>query len=179
MFTPFLFDTKRKAMCINDELPAMGTPVDVRVSRGRLRCVPPYADQEFEFSSIDGKLVGVSKIKWHGFPYWCVELRDELNTYRLLFFLKSGMFVRLLACLFGRRLKYLSLQVGTLSDGTYQMVVYGDSKRLEPTGITLPPIRRKRKEKGKPYFCDYSGRLKAVQKIVDEMNIQPTRTHEG
>lgn len=177
MFTPFLFDTKRKAMCINDELPAMGTPVDVRVSRGRLRCVPPYSDNELEFSQIEGELMGISKVKWHGFPYWRVELKDEVNTYNLLFFLKSGMFVYLLRCLFGRRVENLSLQVGTLSDGTYQMVVYGDSKRLEPTGITLPPIRRKRKEKGKPYFCDYSERLKTVQKIVDEVNIQPIRTH--
>lgn len=166
-------------MCINDELPAMGTPVDVRVSRGRLRCVPPYADQELEFSQIEGRLISVSKVKWHVFPYWCVELKDEVNIYHLLFFLKSGMFVYLLRCLLGRTVKMLSIEVGPLSDGTAQMIVEGDGKRLEPTGITLPPIRRKRKEKGKPYFCDYSERLKAVQKIVDEINIQPTRTHSG
>lgn len=170
---------KRKAMCINDELPAMGTPVDVRVSRGRLRCVPPYSDNELEFSQIEGELMGISKVKWHGFPYWCVELKDEVNIYHLLFFLKSGMFGYLLRCLFGRTVKNLSIEVGPLSDGTVQMIVEGDCKQLEPTDITLPPIRRKRKEKGKPYFCDYSERLKAVQKIVDEMNIQPTRAHKG
>lgn len=174
MFTPFLLPLKRKAMCINDELPAMGTPVGVRVSRGRLRCVPPYSDNELEFSQIEGELMGISKVKWHGFPYWCVELKDEVNEYHVLFFLKSAMFVYLLRCLFGRTVKNLSIEVGPLSDGTAQMIVEGDGKRLKPTGITLPPIRRKRKEKGKPYFCDYSERLKAVQKIVDEMNVQPT-----
>lgn len=161
-------------MCINDELPAMGTPVDVRVSRGRLRCVPPYSDNELEFTQIEGELIGISKMKWKGFPYWCVELKDEVNIYHLLFFLKSGMFVYLLRCLFGRTVKMLSIKVGPLSDGTVQMIIEGDGKWLESTGITLPPIRRKRKEKGKPYFCDYSERLKAVQKIVDEMNVQPT-----
>lgn len=166
-------------MNINDEFPCFGVPVDVRVSRGRLRCVPPYSDNELEFSQIEGELTGISKKKWHGFPYWCVCLNDEVNNYHLLFFLKSGMFVRLLRCIWGRAVKRLSIEVGQLSDGTAQMIVYGDGKRLEPAGMMLPPIRRKRKEKGKPYFCDYSGRLKAVQKVVDEMNIQPTRTHKG
>lgn len=177
MFTPFLLTLKRKAMCINDELPAMGTPVDVRVSRGRLRCVPPYSDNELEFSQIEGELMGISKVKWHGFPYWRVCLHDGMNEYHVLFFLKSAMFVCLLRRLSGQRVVNLSIQVGKLSDGTVQMIVEGDRKRLEPTGITLPPIRRKRKGKGKPYFCDYSERLKTVQKIVDEINIQPTRTH--
>lgn len=164
---------------INDDMPCFGVPIDVRVSRGRLRCVPPYADQELEFSQVEGRLMSVSKTKWHGFPYWCVCLYDGVNTYNLLFFLKSGMFAYLLRCLFRRTVKMLSIEVGSLSCGKAQMIVEGDRKRLEPTGITLPPIRRKRKEKGKPYFCDYSERLKTVQKIVDEVNIQPIRTHEG
>lgn len=167
-------------MCINDDMPCFGgMPVEVRVSRGRLRCVPPYADQELEFSQIEGRLISVSKTKWHGFPYWCVELKDDTNTYRLLFFLKSGMFVYLLRCLLGRRGENLSIELGPLPDGSVQLVVYGDNVRLSPVDIELPPIRRKRKEKGKPYFCDYSERLKAVLKIVDEVNIQPTHTHKG
>ena len=85
---------------INDDMPCFGVPIDVRVSRGRLRCVPPYADQELEFSQVEGRLTSVSKVKWHGFPYWCVCLHDGMNEYHLLFFQKSGMFVRLLACLF-------------------------------------------------------------------------------
>jgi hypothetical protein len=164
---------------INDDMPCFGVPIDVRVSRGRLRCVPPYADQELEFSQVEGRLMSVSKTKWHGFPYWCVELKDDINTYHVLFFLKSAMFVYLLRCIHGRNVRHISIEIGTLSDGNVQMVVEGDNLRLSPTDIELPPIRRKRKEKGKPYFCDYSERLKTVQKIVDEMNIQPIRTHEG
>ena len=156
-----------------------GVPIEVRVSRGRLRCVPPCSDNELEFSQIEGRLMSVSKTKWHGFPYWCVELKDDINTYHLLFFLKSGKFVYFLRCLVGRTVNNLSIEIGSLADGGVQMTVEGDYKRLEPTGIMLPPIRRKRKEKGKPYFCDYSERLKNVQKIVDEINIQPTRTHKG
>jgi hypothetical protein len=177
----FFIDTKKETvMSINDDMPCFGgVPIDVRVSRGRLRCVPPYSDNELEFTQIEGRLIFVSKIKWHGFPYWCIELKDDINTYHLLFFLKSGMFVYLLRCLFGRKVENLSIEVGPLSDGSVQMIVEGYGKRLEPASIDLPPIKRKRKKKGKPYFCDYSERLKAVQKIVDEMNIQPTRTHKG
>ena len=114
-------------MSINDDMPCFsGTPIDVRVSRGRLRCVPPYADQELEFSQIEGKFMGVSKIKWHGFPYWCVCLHDGVNEYHVLFFLKSAMFVYLLRCLSGQRVVNLSIQVGKLSDGTVQMIVDGD-----------------------------------------------------
>lgn len=178
MFTPFLFDTKRKAMCINDELPAMGTPVDVRVSRGRLRCVPPYSDNELEFTQIEGELMGISKVRWHGFPYWCVCLHDGMNEYHLLFFQKSGMFVRLLACLFGRTVGNLSLQVGTLSDGTYQMVVYGDSKRLEPADIHIPSVKRHRKKEGvnPKDWQDYTDRLNAIERIVKEVS-QPSCAH--
>ncbi len=158
-------------MKINDEMPCFGgIPIDVRVSRGRLRCVPPYADQELEFSSIDGKFMGISKIKWHGFPYWCVELKDDINTYHLLFFLKSAMFVYLLRCLIGHRVEYLSLQVGTLSDGSYQIVVYGDNKRLQPASVEIPHTRRYRKNKDNKHdYKDYSKRLEALQKIVDEI----------
>lgn len=82
-------------------------------------------------------------------------------------------------CLVGRKVGHLSLMVGTLSDGSYQMIVEGDSKRLSPADILLPPVKRKRKEKGKPYFCDYSERLKAVQSLVDKINIQPMRVRKG
>ncbi len=162
-------------MSINDDMPCFGVPIDVRVSRGRLRCVPPYADQELEFSQIEGEFMGVSKIKWHGFPYWCVELKDEVNTYHLLFFLKSGMFVRLLRCLFGRRVENLSLQVGTLSDGTAQMIVEGDGKRLNPADIHIPSVKRHRKKEGvnPKDWQDYTDRLNAVQKIVEGMS-QPS-----
>lgn len=180
MFTPFFDINKESAMCINGDMPCFaGVPIDVRVSRGRFRCVPPYSDNELEFTQIEGRLMSVSKIKWHGFPYWCVELKDDINTYHLLFFLKSGMFVRLIRCLFGRKVENLSIEIGPLSDGSVQMIVEADDKRLAPSGIDLPPIKRKRKKKGKPYFCDYSERLKAVQKIVGEMNIQPTQAHRG
>ena len=66
----FFIDTKKETvMSINDDMPCFsGTPIDVRVSRGRLRCVPPYADQELEFSQIEGKFMGVSKIKWTWLP---------------------------------------------------------------------------------------------------------------
>lgn len=168
-------------MSINDDMPCFGgVPIDVRVSRGRLRCVPPYSDNELEFSQIEGELMGISKMKWHGFPYWCVELKDEVNTYNLLFFLKSGMFVYLLRCLFGRTVGNLSLQVGTLSDGTYQMVVYGDSKRLNPADIHIPSVKRHRKKEGvnPKDWQDSTDRLNAVQKIVEGMS-QPSCAHKG
>ncbi len=167
-------------MKLSDEMPCFGgIPIDVRVSRGRLRCVPPYADQELEFSSIDGKFVGILKIKWHGFPYWCVELKDDINTYHLLFFLKSAMFVYLLRCLIGQKIETLSLTVGTLPDGTVQMIVEVDGKRLRPANIALPPVKHHyKKVDGKiEDWKDYKARLEAVTRLVGEIG-QPSRTHE-
>ncbi|MDE5677380.1 hypothetical protein [Phocaeicola sp.] len=168
-------------MSINDDMPCFGgVPIDVRVSRGRLRCVPPYSDNELEFTQIEGRLTSVSKVKWHGFPYWCVCLHDGMNEYHLLFFQKSGMFVRLLACLFGRTVGNLSIELGPLPDGSVQMIVEADGKRLEPLGIKLPPVKRHRKKEGvnPKDWQDYTDRLNAVQKLVESMS-QPTHTHKG
>lgn len=164
---------------INDDMPCFGVPIDVRVSRGRLRCVPPYADQELEFSQVEGRLMSVSKTKWHGFPYWCVCLHDGVNEYHVLFFLKSAMFIYLIRCLIGRKVEHLSLMVGTLSDGSFQLIVEGDGKRLVPANITLPPVKHiyKRKDGKRKEWHDYKARMDTLQKIVDEVG-QPTRTYE-
>lgn len=157
-------------MNINDELPCIGEPVEIRVSRGRLRCTPPYSDNELEFTQIEGRLISVSKTKWHGFPYWRVILKDEVNTYHLLFFLRSAMFVYLVRCLIGRKINQLSIMVGMLSDGTYQMIVETDGRRVEPRQMDVPPTRRYRKSKDNKHdYKDYGERLEFLQKLVNEI----------
>lgn len=165
-------------MKINDDMPCFGgVPIEVRVSRGRLRCVPPYSDNELEYSEIEGQFIGISKVKWHGFPYWLVTLKDEINTFHLLFFLKSAMFIYLLRCLVGCKVNHLSLIVGVLSDGAAQMIVEGDGKRLQPAGIDIPPTRRYRKNKDNRHdYKDYTKRIEALQKLVDEMGATLMRT---
>ena len=167
-------------MNINDDMPCFGgVPIDVRVSRGRLRCVPPYSDNELEFTQIEGEFTGVSKIKWHDFPYWCVCLHDGVNEYHVLFFLKSAMFIYLVKCLVGRKVRWLKITVGTLDDGSVQMIVEGDNRPLRPQQIDLPPTRRYRKNKDNEHdYKDSSKRLEYLQKLVDGM-VQPTRAHEG
>lgn len=141
--------------------------------------MPPYSDNELEYSQIEGKLIGIERIRWHSFPYWRVTLEDEENTYNLLFFLKSGMFVYLLRCLIGQKIETLSLTVGTLPDGTVQMIVEGDGKRLRPANIALPPVKHHyKKVDGKiEDWKDYKARLEAVTRLVGEIG-QPSRTHE-
>lgn len=165
-------------MNINDDMPCFGgVPIDVRVSRGRLRCVPPYADQELEFTQIEGEFMGVSKIKWHGFPYWSLCLHDGVNEYHVLFFLKSAMFIYLIRCLIGCKVEHLSLMVGALTDETYQMIVEGDYRRLEPASIEIPPTKRYRKNKDNKHdYKDYSKRLEYLQKLVDEVGATHTHT---
>lgn len=165
-------------MNINDDMPCFGgVPIDVRVSRGRLRCVPPYSDNELEFSSVEGELLDIARVRWHGWAYWCVRLRDEANTYNLLFFEKSAQFIHLVKCLVGRKVEHLKVTVGTLNDETYQMIVEGDYRRLEPANIDLPPIkcRRKSKRLNRKKTNDYSARLKAVEGLVNEL--YPTHVH--
>lgn len=168
-------------MNINDDMPCFGgVPIDIRVSRGRLRCVPPYSDNELEFSSVEGRFIGISKVKWHKWPYWCVSLSDGVNEYRLLFFERSAMFVKLVRCLIGRKVEHLSLTVGVLSDGSHQLIVEADGKRLTPADIALPPVKHiyKRKDGKCKEWHDYKARLDALQRIVDEIG-QPTHTHKG
>ena len=163
-------------MNINDELPRFGIPVDIRVSRGRLRCVPPYADQELEFDSIEGELIGIEQIKWHGFPYWSLILQDGINTYRLLFFLKSGTFVVLLRHLLYRTVKWLSIMIG-MKEGTVQMIVEGDNVRLNPVNITLPTVKHHYERTGGKIreWHDYQERLEAVQTIVNGLRFTLVR----
>ena len=157
--------------CINDDIPCMGDPVDVRVSRGRLRCKLPCTDNELVFNEIEGELIGIERVKWRGWPYWEVTLRDEANTFHVLFFLKSAMFVYLLRCLIGRAVKQLSVQVGTLTDGSTQMIVEGDGKRLEPQPMNVPKTRRHRKKEGvnAKDWKDYTDRLKFTQELVNRI----------
>lgn len=156
-------------MNINDDMPCFGgVPIDIRVSRGRLRCVPPYSDNELEFTSVEGRFIGISKVKWHKWPYWQVSLSDGVNEYRLLFFLKSAQFIYLVKCLVGRKVEHLKVTVGTLNDGSYQMIVEGDNRPLQPQQIDLPPTRRYRKNKDNEHdYKDYSKRLEYLQKLVD------------
>lgn len=164
-------------MNINDELPCMGEPIDIRVSRGRLRTVPPFGNQELEFDSVEGRFIGISKVKWHKWPYWCVSLSDGVNEYRLLFFLKSAQFIYLVKCLVGRKVEWLKVTMGTLNDGSYQMIVEGDYRRLEPASIEIPPTRRYRKNKDNEHdYKDYSKRLEYLQKLVDEIGATHTHT---
>lgn len=155
---------------INDDMPCYGgEPIEVRVTRGRLMCVPPFSDNELQFSQIEGRLMSVSKTKWHGFPYWCVELKDDINTYHLLFFLKSARFVCLMKCLHGRKVEYLSIEIGTLSDGSYQMIIEGDGKRLTPADIDIPKTRRYRKNKDNRHDRkDYTERIKMLEQMVEQ-----------
>ena len=87
------------------------------------------------------------------------------------------MFVYLLRCLSGQRVVNLSIQVGKLSDGTVQMIVDGDYRRLEPISIDIPPARRYRKSKDNKHdYKDYGERLKFLQKLVDEIGATHTHT---
>lgn len=167
--------------CINDDIDVcFGVPVDLRLSRGRLRTVLPYTDMEVAYSRVEGELLGISRTKWHGWAYWCVSLSDGVNEYRLLFFERSAMFVKLVRCLIGRKVSHLSIMVGVLTDGSYQMIVEADGKRLVPANITLPPVKHiyKRKDGKCKEWHDYKARLNALQRIVDEIG-QPTGAHKG
>lgn len=121
------------------------------------------------YSAVGGVFVAMRLAKFKGFPYWCVELQDETNTFHLVFPLKSAVFKDLVLYLHGTRFKRLEIEPYQ-KDGRNRLRVYADERILCAPYVPLPPIRRYRDAKGMPYHCDYSKRLQAILALTKEIN---------
>lgn len=148
-------------------LPKERLPIILRIKDGMLIRLQNGA--ELAYSAVGGVFVAMTFAKFKGFPYWCVVLQDETNTFHLIFPLKSAMFKDLVLHLHGTMFKCLEIEPYQ-EDGRNRLRVYADQRALCANYVPLPPIRRFRDAKGKPYHCDYSKRLQAIFALTREIN---------
>ena len=78
----------------------------------------------------------------------------------------------------GERFDYVFMQAYQIEKKRSRIRLYLDKERMFPHfEEQLPPIRRVRDGKGKPYYCLYGDRLKKIAEIIDLINkgnnIQP------
>lgn len=124
---------------------------------------------ELFYCAVGGVFVAMKLVRFKGFPYWCVELQDDTNTFYLVFPLKSAVFKDLVLYLHGMNFNRLEIEPYK-ENGRNRLRVYADECILCAPYTPLPPIRRYRDAKGMPYHCDYSKRLQAIFAMTREIN---------
>ncbi len=163
---------------IDGELfPSVQKPIRMRLRNGLF-----YGDfdgmGEIIAMSLEGRFNGLGKCLFKGFPYFCLELKDETNTIQILFQPKSANLKDIVLSMAGERFEHVYMQAYTVEKKRSRIRLYLDKERMFPHfEEQLPPIRRVRDGKGKPYYCLYGDRLKKIAEIIDLINkgnnIQP------
>ena len=163
---------------IDGELfPGMQEPIKMRLRNGLF-----YGDfggmGEIIAMSLEGRFNGIGKCLFKGFPYFCLELKDETNTIQILFQPKSANLKDIVLSMAGERFEHVFMQAYIAEKKRSRIRLYLDKERMFPHyDERLPPIRRVRDGKGKPYYCLYGDRLKKIAEIIDLINkgnnIQP------
>ena len=163
---------------IDGELfPGMQEPIKMRLRNGLF-----YGDfggmGEIIAMSLEGRFNGIGKCLFKGFPYFCLELKDETNTIQILFQPKSANLKDIVLSMAGERFEYVFMEAYAVEKKRSRIRLYLDKERMFPHyDERLPPIRRVRDGKGKPYYCLYGDRLKKIAEIIDLINkgnnIQP------
>ena len=163
---------------IDDELfPSMNEPIKMRLRNGLF-----YGDLdgmgEIVALTLEGRFAGLGKCLFKGFPYFYLALNDETNTIQILFQPKSANLKDIVLSMAGERFEYVFMEAYAVEKKRSRIRLYLDKERMFPHyDERLPPIRRVRDGKGKPYYCLYGDRLKKIAEIIDLINkgnnIQP------
>ena len=164
---------------IDGELfPGMQEPIKMRLRNGLF-----YGDfdgmGEIIAMSLEGRFAGIGKCLFKGFPYFCVQLTDETNTIQLLLQPKSANLRDIVLSMAGERFDYVFMEAYEVEKKRSRIRLYLDKERMFPHWEgELPPIKRIRDGKGKPYHCDYRARISALEGLIMAINeknlIQPT-----
>ena len=164
---------------IDDELfPSMNEPIKMRLRNGLF-----YGDLdgmgEIVALTLEGRFNGLGKCLFKGFPYFCLELKDETNTIQLLLQPKSANLRDIVLSMAGERFDYIFMQAYQIEKKRSRIRLYLDRERMFPHYEgEIPPIKRIRDGKGKPYYCDYRARISALEGLIKAINeenlIQPT-----
>lgn len=164
---------------IDEEVfPSMQEPIQMRLRNGLF-----YGDfggmGEIVALSLEGRFKGIGKCLFKGFPYFCVQLKDETNTIQLLLQPKSANLRDIVLSMAGERFEHVYMQAYTVEKKRSRIRLYLDKERMFPHYEgELPTIKRIRDGKGMPYHCDYRARISALEGLIKAINeenlIQPT-----
>lgn len=163
---------------IDDELyPPMGMPIQMRLRKGVFYAEIPNLG-EVICNTIEGRFAGIVNIRFKGFPYYALQVKDDTNTIQVLFVPKASNLKDIVLSMGGETFINVFMQAHTGRDGRSKIRLYLDNEIMFPHyDERLPPIKRVRDGKGKPYYCLYGDRLKKIAEIIDMINkdnhIQP------
>jgi hypothetical protein len=160
-------------MLDGDYLPRKKEPYTIHITRGEFVIKSPLGDSYF--SEVEGTFQKIFKCKYKGFPYWCIQLKDEMNVYNIVLPIKSACFRDLMLTLFNEKFSYLVLR--PYYDGRNKLKIYVDNRLLELKQIPLPVIKR-RPIDGHEHH-DYSQRLHKLLEMVNEINMCNTHGREN
>lgn len=128
---------------------------------------------------IEGKFAGIFPTKFKGYPYCALQIQDATNMIYIMFVPKASNLKDLVLSMIGEKFTDVYVEAYIDKDGRSRIRLYLDGKRSLPHYVALPPIRRVRDGKGKPYYCLYNDRLKKIAEMIDLINkannIQPAR----
>lgn len=127
---------------------------------------------EVEYNSVEGNFVKMERTRYGKFDYWLLQLEDKTNLLNILFPLTSGLFVRLLRLLVGRKFRYVEIYLNPAANVEERITVLLDGVQVEPQPLELPKIKKMFAMKNRrvvEYHC-YDERILAIETIVEAIN---------
>lgn len=167
---PFFLFCNYESMVDGNIFPKQQQPLPIRVSRARFR-MKLFDFDEVEYNNIEGNFIKLERARYGKFDYWLLELQDETNLLNILFPLTSGLFVRLLRLLVGRRFRYVEILLNPAAEE--RVVALLDGVQVsEPAKFELPKIKKlfTMKNRRVVEYHDYSERNAEVERLVEAIN---------
>ena len=157
-------------MLDGDYFPAQSEPLPLRCSRARFR-MKLFDFDEVEYNNIEGNFIKLERARHGKFEYWLLELQDETNLLDILFPLTSGLFVRLLRLLVGRKFRYIEIYLNPNVEEKIICLLDG-TQVSEPAKFELPKIKKlfAMKNRRVVEYHDYSERNMELERIVEAIN---------
>ncbi len=162
--------------------PPMAEPIKMRLRRGVFYADVPTIGN-IVCTTIEGTFAGIALTKFKGYPYYALQIQDATNIFHVLFVPQASNLKDIVLSMCGENFTNVLIEGCINEDGRSRIRLYLDGKRAFPNyDTTLPPIKRVRDGKGKPYYCLYEDRLRKIAQIIGMINknnhIQPTRVKQ-
>lgn len=155
----------------------MAEPIRMRLRNGLFYADVPTIGKIIS-ATIEGKFAGIVPTAFKGYPYYALQIQDATNMFHVLFVPQASNLIYLVLSMCGEVFANVFIEGYINDDGRSRMRLYLDGKPAFPHyDVELPPIKRVRDGKGKPYHCLYGDRLKKIAQMIEMINksnhIQP------